>query len=148
MAKQQQHPPPRPLTFEHLGSLITYHSGGKEHCLGYLLHSPEHGVFEPTFGKVDVAPEHVVTHNKALGDGLLAGLDKNCKIGMHGTFYFTTAAGDTRPTVRTWDGQLVSADYTTVPQGKQTRLTFRRNGMEFTGTLRSDENCFDFQRVR
>lgn len=52
----------------HKGSLITFLPKGcdKEQCLGYLMHFKGHGVYEPTFGKVDVTPQEADAHNAAL----------------------------------------------------------------------------------
>jgi hypothetical protein len=123
--------------FLHLGSLITYKEGDKECCLGSLIHFPEHGTFDPNFGKVDITSEEADAHNSALDQALIEGLDKNCKIGMGGFFYFT----DTQ--VRTFTGLLVSEDMTR----KGNTITFRRNGMTFSGKVSQDADCFDFERI-
>jgi hypothetical protein len=45
------------------GSLMTYQDNSTERCFGYMFDFPGHGVFEPTFGKLDVSPEEAKTHN-------------------------------------------------------------------------------------
>ena len=51
-------------TLENLGSLIIYKDEGKDRCLGYLMDFKDHGVYDATFGKVDVTPEQAKIHNK------------------------------------------------------------------------------------
>ena len=69
------------------GSLLTYQDNGRECCLGYLFEFPEHGIYEPTFGKLDVTAEEAQTHNRLLSQAGIEGLDNHCAVGMGGTFY-------------------------------------------------------------
>ncbi len=89
------------LTLLHKGSLITFQpqGGDKEQCLGYLMHFQGHGVYEPTFGKVDVTPSEADAHNAALSGAEIQGLDANCRIGMGGTFYMGATGGGVWKTV-------------------------------------------------
>ena len=71
----------------HRGSLLTYYDHGIERCFGYLFDFPGHGVFEPTFGKLDVSAEDASTHNQLLSQAEIDGLDQNCAVGLGGMFY-------------------------------------------------------------
>ena len=66
---------------------MTYQDNGRERCFGYLFEFPGHGVFEPTFGKLEVTSEEAKTHNRLLSQGEIEGLDNRCAIGMGGMFY-------------------------------------------------------------
>ena len=126
----------------HKGSLITFQPEGsdKEQCLGYLMHFDGHGVYEPTFGRVDVTPQEADAHNAALSRAEIEGLDNNCRIGMGGVFYLAVSGG--KSIIRTFIGDVVAEDVTTKGQG----ITFRRKGMTFKGHRRDDELLF-FKRV-
>jgi hypothetical protein len=126
----------------HKGSLITYLSegGDKEQCLGYLMHFEGHGVYEPTFGRVDVTPQEADAHNAALSRAEIEGLDNNCRIGMGGAFYLGASNG--KSTVRTFIGDIVAEDVAVKGDG----VTFHRKGMTFRGRKRDDELLF-FKRV-
>src|ERR1019366_5714659 len=91
---------------DNVGSLITYRDEGKDRCLGYLLSTEPWGVYDSTFGEVDVTPEQAKIHNDELDEASLLGLDERCAVGQSATFYATTEDG--RPVVRTWIGTLVS----------------------------------------
>ena len=94
-------------TFNGVGSLITYQDdGGANCCLGYLLCFKGHGVYDPHFGRVDVTPESAEIHNRLLDAALLGGLDRNCEIGMGGSFY--VGHQDGWLVIKTWCGTLVS----------------------------------------
>lgn len=123
------------------GSLLTYQDNGRERCLGYLMEFPGHGIYEPTFGKLEVTSEEARTHNALLSQGEIAGLEHNCAVGMGGTFY--TRKADGRTIVVTWVGDEVSQDV----QIKNNVLTFHRKAMTFQGRLRKDRDCFAFKRV-
>jgi hypothetical protein len=120
------------LNFKHLGSLITI----GDQALGYLWSVPGKGVFEPTLGRVEIDPKFVQTHNIALDQALVDGLDR-CEVGQRGSFYFVAGK------VQTWLGKLVSDDCRL--SGKV--LTFRRNGAIFRGTLKKCGDLFNFRRV-
>ena len=126
----------------HRGSLMTYQDQGRDRCFGYLLGFPGHGVFEPTFGKLDVSSAEAKTHNELLSKGELAGLDQNCAVGMGGMFYTKRKNG--HASITTWLGEEVSRDV----QVNGNVITFNRNGMTFRGRLRPDEDCFHFKRIR
>lgn len=126
----------------HKGSLITFQpeGGGNEQCLGYLMHFEGRGVYEPSFGRVDVTPREADAHNAALSRAEIEGLDNNCRVGMGGTFYLG-ASGD-KSVIRTFIGDLVADDVTARGRG----VTFRRKGMTFKGHRRDDDLLF-FKRV-
>ncbi len=124
------------------GSLMTYPDDGTERCFGYMFDFPGHGVFEPTFGKVDVSPAEAETHNQCLSQGEIEGLDKNCTVGLGGMFYTRKDNGHT--IVATWLGQEVSREV----QVKSRVITFTRKGMTFRGRLRKEEDCFYFKRMQ
>jgi len=132
-------PDPPAVPFEHLGSLITQ----GDQCLGHLVHFAGHGVFEPNLGRVAIDPQYVDAHNQALDTALLDGLDNRCEIGQGGFFYLLkNDAG--RPVVKTFTGQLVSADVAV--RGKT--ITFKRQGKTFRGRHNDPENgAFNFQRI-
>src|SRR5215475_11387996 len=111
------------MQLENIGSLITYKDdGGNDVCLGYLFNFTGHGVFSPD-GKVEVSPEDADTHNKLLDEGMLLGLDNNCQIGQHGTFYYTNKS------VHTWCGAIVADSSHTSVNGVS--ITFRRGGKTY-----------------
>jgi len=126
----------------HKGSLITSRpkDGDKERCLGYLMHFNGHGVYEPTFGSVDVTAQEADAHNAALSRAEIDGLDGNCRIGMGGAFYLGISGG--KSIVRTFIGEVVSEDVKIQGHG----VTFRRKGMTFKGHRRDDDLLF-FRRV-
>lgn len=128
-------------TIRNRGSLLTYQDNGHERCFGYLFEFPEHGIYEPTFGKLDVTSEEARTHNQLLSQAEIEGLDKNCAVGMGGTFYTKKVNG--HAVVITWLGTEVSWDV----RLRGDVLTFQRKGMSFRGHLRKDEDCFGFKRI-
>ena len=139
MSRQQKRMPPEILN---RGSLLTFRDEGGQRCFGYLIEFPGHGIFEPTFGQLDVTPEETRTHNQLLSRGEIEGLDTRCAIGMGGMFYHRK--NDGRATVVTWLGEEVSRDVTVNGQV----LTFQRKGMSFRGRLRRDQDAFSFKRVQ
>ena len=132
----------KPPEILHRGSLMTYHDNGNERCFGYLFDFPGHGIFEPTFGKLDMTAQEAKTHNQLLSQAEIEGLDQNCTVGLGGMFYTRKAEGLT--VVATWLGLEVSRQV----QVKGTVVTFTRNGMSFRGRLRQEEDCFFFKRIR
>ena len=126
----------------HGGSLMTYQDKGADRCFGYMFHFPGHGVFEPTFGKLEVTPEEAKTHNDLLSQAEIEGLDNNCAVGLGGMFYTRKENGHTN--VATWMGEIVSREV--LINGMT--ITFDRKGMTFRGRLRKDEDCFCFKRIR
>lgn len=134
--------PPLPQ-LENLGSLITYKENGVDRCLGYLLSFEGKGVYEPSFGRVEVSAEHAAAHNKCLSFAEIEGLD-HCEIGQCGSFYYTQLPGDgARVVVKTFTGDLVSSD----AERKGKILTFRRKGKTFRGKISDNENLFLFKRI-
>lgn len=135
-------PAKNPPEILHRGSLLTYQENGTERCFGYLFGFPGHGVFEPTFGKLDVSPTEAKTHNQLLSQAEIDGLDQNCAVGLGGCFYTKKAEG--RTIVATWLGQQVSQDV----RVKSSVITFMRKGMTMRGRLRREEDCFYFKRIQ
>lgn len=125
----------------HRGSLMTYHDKNTERCFGYMFHFPRHGVFEPTFGRLEVTPEEAQTHNRLLSHAEVKGLDENCAVGMGGMFYTKKESGHS--IVVTWLGDVVSREVRISGQV----LSFKRKGMTFRGILRRDEDAFFFNRI-
>ena len=125
----------------HRGSLMTYEAGGCECCLGYLMEFPGRGVYEPTFGKLEVTAEEARAHNQCLSEGEIAGLDQNCTVGMRGRFY--VRRDNEHTVVTTWIGQEVSREV----QLRGQTLTFTRLGRHFRGRLRRDNDSLKFQRI-
>jgi hypothetical protein len=127
---------------DNLGSLITYKDEGKDRCLGYLLSAEGYGVYDSTFGKVDVTPEQAAIHNGLLDEASLQGLDERCEIGQGGTFYATIENG--HPVAKTWIGMLVSDQC----QKEGRSLTFWRAGKKFRGiTTKCNGDLFHFKRI-
>lgn len=85
--------------------------------------------------------EEADTHNRLLDDALLQGLDANCQIGQHGSFYVGKHEG--RTAIKTFLGTLVSADVSVNGQS----LTFRRKGKVFRGRMSRQHDLFNFRRV-
>jgi len=129
---------PKALTrneLEHFGSLITIK--GRNQCLGDLLYFAGHGTFDPTYGKVPVPVDEVKLHNDALDKALVEGLDRNCKVGQGGFFYYHGGK------VVSFAGLVVSTDIAI--SGKA--ITFRRDGKTFRGRLNKDADAFNFKRI-
>lgn len=127
--------------FEHVGSLITYRDGDSDRCLGYLAHFEGHGVFDPSFGKVNVSEQDAETHNKLLDEAMLKGLDENCEIGMHGSFYLGKVDG--RLAIKTFVGATVSNEV----ERHGSSVSFRRNGKTFRGQASDEHDLLNFRRV-
>ncbi len=132
----------KPPAILNRGSLLTYEDTGRERCFGYLFEFASHGIYEPTFGKLDVSSEEARTHNELLSQAEIKGLDENCALGMGGIFYTRKENG--HPLVTTWLGEVVSRDVRVRGQV----LTFRRQAMTFRGRLRRDEDAFAFKRIQ
>lgn len=126
---------------ENLGSLITYKHEGRDVCLGYLVDFTGKGVFDPTFGRVEVTKERADIHNKLLDEALIAGLDTGCEVGQWGTFYFGTVDG--KPAVTTFMGVCVTTDV----RKAGSVITFKRHGKTYRGREQKDADCFNFKRV-
>lgn len=132
-------------TLDKTGGLITYRDdSGCDCCLGYLFHFPDKGIFDPTFGKLDLTPEDVHIHNTLLAVAEIEGLDKNCAVGMRGCFYYRPPGPrNSTASIRTWTGTLVSDDVRVT--GKT--VTFHRAGKTYRGRLRKDADLFNFRRI-
>jgi hypothetical protein len=141
MTTRKKNGPPEIL---HRGSLLTYldNDTGQERCFGYLFEFPGRGIFEPTFGKLEVSSEEATTHNHLLSQGEIDGLDHNCALGMGGMFYTRQLEGQT--VVGTWLGEEVSREV----QVRGKVITFQRKGMTFRGRLHREQDCFGFKRIR
>ena len=129
------------MTFENIGSLITYKDGEHDRCLGYLMNFQDHGIYDASLGKVEVTPQQAETHNRLLDDALLKGLDDNCQLGQHGMFYVSKHQG--RTAVKTFLGAVVSDDVLVNGQS----LSFRRKGKTFRGRLSRQHDLLQFRRV-
>lgn len=132
--------------FENLGSLITYKGDdGKDTCLGYLWNPfGRTDVFDPSFGRVEIAPEHVAAHNTALDKAMIDGLASNCQIGQGGSFYLSEINGRYFPyRVTTFMGTEVA------PARKYGKASaeFRIGKMLFRGRIRPTCDLFSFKRV-
>jgi len=121
---------------EHIGSMITIK--GTDNCLGYLMSFPGKGVYDATFGKIDITQEEADAHNKILDEAMLKGLDENCQVGQGGTFYFNEANRN----VTTFMGTVVA---NAAKNGKS--ITFSRNGKLYRGRTQKDADCFNFKRI-
>ena len=129
------------VVLDNLGSLVTHKDGVEDRCLGYLMQFPGHGVYDASLGRVKVTPEEADTHNRLLDDALLQGLDDNCQIGQHGTFY--VGKHESRTAIKTFLGTLVSTDVSVNGHS----LTFRRKGKTFRGRMSRQHDLFNFRRV-
>src|SRR2546427_204338 len=58
----------------------THRDNRRERCFGYMFEFSGHGIFELTFGRLDVSSEDAKTHNQLLSQGEIAGLDQNCDL--------------------------------------------------------------------
>lgn len=129
------------LELRNLGSLITYLDGetGQECCLGYLMPFTGHGVYDATYGKVEVTPEQAETHNKLLSAAQIQGLDK-CEVGQCGDFYFNAET----KRVATFIGELVTeaASFT-----KNSVYEFTRKGRRFRFKRRKGDDCVTVKRI-
>jgi len=121
---------------------MTYHENGTERCLGYLMEFAGRGIFEPTFGKLEVSSAEAKAHNQLLSCGEIEGLDENCGVGVGGMFYLT--GEDARPVVTTWAGEVVSHEV----RAERNVITFKRKGMTFRGRRRKDQTAFFFKRIK
>jgi len=124
------------------GRLLAYQDDGRERCFGYLFEFAGHGIFDPTFGKLEVTSEEAKTHNRLLSHGEIEGLDNHCATGMAGMFY--TRKTECQTAVVTWLGEEVSRDL----RIKGQTLTFRRKGMTFRGRLHANRDVFSFKRIQ
>ncbi len=138
------------LKLFHIGSLITCTLGRSkvEECLGYLWAPEGHdGVYDPTYGKVNVSREDANTHNAELSKALVNGLD-TCAIGQWGSFYFN----DDKKAVNTFTGEVVAhrdnVSIKAVP-GKLGKfiITFAYNGRVFRGEWSRNSDLFHFERI-
>lgn len=110
-----------------------------EHCLGYLLIHPEHGVYDASIGKVDVTTEDAQAHNQLFDKMMIEGLDK-CPVGKGAYFYIDHR----KKTVKTW----MDVDLGKIDSKNGKTFTFNRNGMTFKGTDNSaDGECVFFKRI-
>lgn len=122
---------------QNLGSLITYKCDDKDCCLGELIHFPEHGTFDPNFGRVDVTKEEADIHNKLLDTAMLEGMDKKCQIGQGSHAYYVGGK------VTTFIGTVISEDVAV----KGLIITFRRGGKVYRGHLSRRGDSFNYRRV-
>jgi len=132
--------PPTPEIINHFG-LMVYSDLGAKRSLGYLRITEDQGIIEPSFGKIDVTPEVATIHNQTLSRAQIDGLDQRCAIGQTGVLYIRKVEG--RWLVETWIGELISRDVEVAGR----KLTFRRKGKTFRGTMHQDEGCLHWRRV-
>ena len=130
-----------PPAIRNRGSLLTYRDKDDERCFGYLFEFPGRGIYEPTFGRLDVSSDEARTHNQLLSQAEIKGLDENCAVGVGGRFY--TRKAERQTIVVTWLGEVVSQDV----QIRGQVVTFRRRGMTFRGRLRQHDDTFAFKRI-
>lgn len=123
------------LLIENKGSLMTV----GDTCLGYLIDFDGKGVFEPSYGKIDVTAEEAKKHNAELDNAMLKGMDENCMVGQYGTFYFVNSK------VQTFMGTIVSDKVHISPSKRG--ITFLRSGKQYRGTLQKNADCFNFKRI-
>lgn len=131
-----------PPAIRNRGSLLTYQDNDRERCFGYLFEFAGHGIYEPTFGRLDVSSEEARTHNVLLSQAEIKGLDEHCAVGMGGLFYTRQRQG--QRVVVTWLGEEVSREVCICGQV----LTFQRKAMTFRGRLRQHEDAFGFKRIQ
>jgi len=124
------------MRLENEGGLLTYQEDGVNRCLGYLMHFPDHGVYDATLGLVNVTPEDAQKHNAIFDEMMVKGLDENCQVGQGNNFY---VSGNT---VKTWLGTVLGE-----ATKKRSTYTFTRKGMTFTGKLPAGEEVAFFERV-
>jgi hypothetical protein len=137
MTNTKPHP-----TFDNIGSLITYRDDdGTDRCVGYLVFFKEHGVYDPSLGRVEITPEQAEIHDRLLDEAMLAGLDQNCEVGMGGSFY--VGKQDGRLVIETFLGALVSNDCTQ----HGCVVTFTRAAKQYRGRRSRDHDLFNLRRV-
>ena len=128
---------------EHIGSLITYKDNGQDVCLGYLMDFGEKGIYDATYGKLELSPEDAKTHNTLLDAAMIEGLDNRCEIGQGNTFYYADGQ------IKTFIGTIVAGagEGTTVTVKGGKSIHFTRKGKHYRGRLQKDADCFDFKRI-
>ena len=126
------------------GSLFMYKDDGEDRLLGHLIHFEGRGVYEPTFGKVEIDPRHVDPHNEALDGAFLEGMDNNCEVGQGGTFYWKEDRATQKLVITTFSGTIVTRNVT--KNGRS--ITFVRKGKTYRGREMKDAECFNFRRIR
>ena len=139
--------PPLPK-LDNIGSLITFEDGDRTCCLGYLMHFEGRGVYDPTYGRVEVSPEDADEHNRLLDKGMVEGLDNQCEVGQGNCFYVSFADG--RWMVRTFTGTLISNRVRVVMKPRGMYFIFARDGRKFRGRKRpgyAGEDVF-FKRIK
>lgn len=109
-------------------------------CLGYLMHFPGKGTYDPDLGRVEVSKEDADRHNRLLDQMLVEGL-RNCRIGQGYHFYLTEQDG--KRVVTTWAGSVVDP----APVLKGTSVTFRKFDHTFRGRLSKEDQVFNFKRI-
>lgn len=126
---------------EHVGTSIIMIKD-TDRCLGDLFHAEGKGTFCPNNGRVPVSKEAADVHNKALDQARVEGLDKNCEVGMSGTFYWDGK------NVNTFLGTQVNEGHVVMSGNKRKTVYFARKGRRFKGILRKDADCFTAVRTK
>jgi len=125
------------MKIENQAGLLTV--AGTNQCLGFLLNFEGKGVFDASYGQVEVKAEEVDPHNKILSSMMIKGLDENCQIGQGNYFYYDKKKNE----VHTFTGELVSADV----HVKGQVITFFRNQKAYRGRLQKNGDSFNFRRI-
>lgn len=136
---------PLPSLDKSSGMITFTNAEGHLCCLGYLLVNKGEGVFDATYGRVDVTPEEAKKHNELLDVAHVKGLTESCRIGQGGLFYIKQQ--DQQLVVTTWLGTVVG-NCRRVPERTST-YEFKRDGRTFRGYIRrrkQGESVF-FRRV-
>ena len=128
-----------PIEIESHDGLVTVK--GTNACLGYLVNFHGHGVYDATYGRVDVSPEQADAHNRVFDKMLVEGLDRNCQVGQHGVFYWHAKPRQ----VRTFLGTVIADKGQLSPSGKA--ISFVRNGKTFRGRIRTSSDLIVVRRT-
>jgi hypothetical protein len=127
--------------------LLTYQNNGDEKptCLGFLFSGPQHGIFDPELGGIEVTPEVADVHNKLLSQALIDGLD-TCEIGQSAMFYLVGDPRGGNPLrITTWTGDLVADRLHNV---SPRRYNFQRGGRWYKAICRQNSDLVTVTRYR
>jgi hypothetical protein len=130
------------MQIKNIEGFLTVIEDGKEFALGYLMDFAGRGIFDATYGKVDISPEDAKRHNELFDKAMLDALDDRCEVGQGATFYWNGR----EKTVNTFIGTLVS-DKCSEGGNKRKKVVFRRNGKVYSGIVQKDADCINFYRV-
>lgn len=123
------------------GSLIYYQDEqGRNICLGDLIEFPGKGVYEPSLGRVEVPPDQVDAHNRALDKAMLTSMDANCEVGQGSYAYYDNLKG-----VTSFIGTVICPRL--YCERTASSVTFRRAGKVYRGRLSKAGESFNFKRI-